>query len=361
MSIVIPAILKAAESLPIPEPAIRAGADLLVWDTERRLRQPGRESLGAFVAEMDAAPIARATDAANDQHYELPPEFFALILGARRKYSCGYYDDSKGPVTLDDAEEAALTESARLADIVDGQSILELGCGWGSFSLFLAERFSRSTITAVSNAANQRAHIEAEARRRGLTNLRVVTHDINTFAPDAPVDRIVSIEMFEHIANWSALLRRMHGWLRPGGRVYLHFFSHVDVPYRFNHDDPNDWIAQHFFTGGMMPCHDMPMLLDIPFEVEAQTRWSGTHYARTARDWRRQFEARRPEVLAALGPVYGADLPVWIRRWRLFLIATERLFGFRDGRLWGISHYRLRPTGGDAVDVAGNPAGGAKP
>lgn len=346
MSRLVQSVLKAAETWPLPDAAFRAGADALVRETERRLRLPTHPSVDSFIAEMAQAPIARDVGRANEQHYALPPEFFALFLGAHRKYSCGFYDETgTSPVTLDAAEARALAETVRMADLADGHTILELGCGWGSLSLFMAERFPRAAITAVSNAAPQRAHIEAEALRRGLTNLTVVTADINSFAPRDPVDRIVSVEMFEHVANWAALLGRMHGWLRPDGRVYLHFFSHVDVPYRFDHENPDDWIAQHFFAGGMMPCDSLPARLDIPFDVDLHRRWSGTHYARTARDWRHRFDARTPEIMAALAPVYGEDLRLWHRRWRLFLIATERLFGFRGGRLWGVSHYRLRPTG----------------
>ena len=337
----IPAILRIAETRSVPDPLLRIGADILVLATEWRLRRPGQTDPAAFVRDMGESPIARGVDAANDQHYELPPSFFTLILGEALKYSSGYYTDARAG--LDQAETEALTRTAQLADIAGGQTILDLGCGWGSLTLFMAERYAGTKITAVSNSANQRIYIQAEAARRGLQNITVMTADIGDFMTDDTFDRIVSVEMFEHLSNWASLFQRLHGWLKPDGRVYLHFFSHLEMPYRFNHDDPNDWVAQHFFTGGIMPSHDLIERLDIPFEVDLKARWSGTHYARTARDWLARFDAHRPSIEDVLRPVYGEDLVTWMNRWRLFFIATERLFGFRKGRLWGVSHYLLRP------------------
>lgn len=341
MSFLIPAILRAAETWPLPDALLRAGSDVLVWATDLEMRRKTPDYLRDFIAEMEAHPIARDVAAANAQHYELPPAFFAHFLGRYRKYSCGYFASPQ--TRLDDGEEAALSRTVEFADIRDGHSILELGCGWGSLTLYMAQRFPGASIVAVSNSAPQRAHIEEEAARRGLSNIRVVTADINTFAPESPVDRIVSVEMFEHLSNWTEMSRRMHGWLSAQGRVYLHIFNHAEMPYRFDETDPDDWIAQHFFTGGIMPSHGLLAQLDIPFEIEVETRWDGRHYARTAREWLKRFDADLPAIKQTLAPVYGPDLPVWIKRWRLFFIATERLFGYRGGTLWAVSHYRLRP------------------
>ncbi len=336
----IAAVTRTVERLALPDPVMRAGIGLLVDRTRRRLTRAGLNHEASFAAAMADYPIALHVDAANEQHYELPPEFFALILGPRRKYSCCLYE---GVDTLAGAEERALIETERHADLADGQSILELGCGWGSLSLWMAERFPAARITAVSNSRAQRSFIEAEAARRGFGHLRVVTSDMNGFAADARFDRVVSVEMFEHMSNWTALLRRVHAWLLPAGRVFLHVFSHRSTPYRFDHRDKADWIAQHFFTGGVMPSHGLIRQLPIPFAVEDEWRWSGSHYRRTAEDWLANYDANADIVARILTQVYGADARLWRRRWRLFFLATARLFGDREGATWGISHYRLRP------------------
>ena len=336
----IAAVTRTVERLALPDGVTRAGIGLLVDRTRRKLIRAGFGDEAAFAAAMADYPIAEHVGAANEQHYELPPEFFALVLGPRRKYSCCLYDDV---ATLADAEERALAETAHHAALADGQHILELGCGWGSLSLWMAERFPAARITAVSNSQAQRGFIEAEAARRGFGHLRVVTSDMNDFAADRRFDRVVSVEMFEHMSNWTALLRRIHPWLLPGGRVFLHVFSHRSTPYRFDHRDKSDWIAQHFFTGGVMPSHGLIRHLPIPFAVEDEWRWSGSHYRRTAEDWLANYDAHADAIGRILTRIYGADAPLWHRRWRLFFLATARLFGDSNGATWGVSHYRLRP------------------
>lgn len=337
----VPAAIRAVEATPLPDPLTRAGIGYLVGMRRRSLAGLGDGS-AQFARAMDQFAIAEHTDAANAQHYELPPRFFELSLGARRKYSCCLYPT--GGETLDQAEELALAETMAHADLADGQRILELGCGWGSLSLFMAERLPAARITAVSNSAPQRFHIEAQARARGLTNLTVITADMNRFAPEGQFDRVVSVEMFEHMANWQALLARIHGWLAPHGRLFVHVFTHREQPYRFDTRDRTDWIAQHFFTGGIMPSHGLIAQFPDLFRVEAQWRWSGDHYARTARDWLALFDAHRAEIDTVLHEVYGADAARWRRRWRLFYLATEGLFGHAGGSEWGVSHYRLAPA-----------------
>lgn len=341
LSRLISAILRVAETRTLPDAFLRAAADMLVLATEWRLRRPNHITPETFAREMASSPIARDVGAANDQHYELPPSFFGLVLGENLKYSCCHYTSPLD--TLDKAEAEALARTALLADVADGQMILELGCGWGSLTFFLAEKYGSAKITAVSNSTAQCDYIQSEAARRSLNNITVITSDVSAFTTQAKFDRIVSVEMFEHLSNWASLLQRLHAFLAPDGRVYLHFFSHADRPYRFDHEDPDDWVAQHFFTGGIMPSHDLIERLHIPFEVDHKERWSGKHYARTARDWLSRFDRHRPAIESVLRPVYGDDLCVWMTRWRLFFIATERLFAFREGSLWGVSHYRLRP------------------
>jgi cyclopropane-fatty-acyl-phospholipid synthase len=328
------------ERVPFPDAVTSAGISFLVDRTRRKLAREGGANESDFARLMARHPIAVRPDAANAQHYEVPAAFFALVLGARRKYSCCLYGG--GTQSLDVAEERALAETAEHADLADGQDILELGCGWGSLSLWMAERYPAARITAVSNSASQRAHIEAEAARKGFTNLRVITADMNDFSIDDRFDRVVSVEMFEHMTNWQSLLRRIHGWLRPDGRLFLHVFSHHAAPYLFDTADKEDWIAQHFFTGGIMPSHGLIRHVAEVFEVEADWRWNGVHYARTARDWLANFDRNEAAVMEVLRGVYGTEAALWKRRWRLFFLATAGLFGHAGGTEWGVSHYRLR-------------------
>jgi cyclopropane-fatty-acyl-phospholipid synthase len=331
----------AVERIQLPDPVTRAGVSFLVGRTARRMAmQTGAEA--GFAAGMVAHPIAVHTADANAQHYELPSRFFELVLGPNRKYSsCLYRADSD---SLADAEAHALAETAMHAGLADGQRILELGCGWGSLSLWMAAHYPAARITAVSNSQSQRATIERLAAERGLTNLSVVTADMNDFVPDGAFDRVVSVEMFEHMANWTALLAKVRGWLAPEGRLFLHVFTHRTAPYRFDHADKEDWIAQHFFTGGLMPSHGLIRCFPDLFDVEAEWRWSGTHYERTALHWLENYDTHRDEIYQLLVETYGSDARLWRRRWRLFFLATAGLFGHDGGREWGVSHYRLRPA-----------------
>lgn len=336
------AAISAAERLPLPDKALRFGIDQLVGRTEQKLASGNDNVDAAFARAMDGWPIAVNTTEANDQHYELPPAFFEIVLGPRRKYSCCLYPEKD--TTLEDAELLALDETCRHAMLEDGQTILELGCGWGSLSLFMAERFPGSRILSVSNSAPQRRHIEAEIVKRGLTNLVVVTADMNAFSHEGGFDRIVSVEMFEHMSNWRLLLERARGWLHDDGRMFIHVFSHRNSPYRFDHADPADWIAQYFFTGGVMPSHGLMREFSEWFSVEQDWRWNGRHYERTALDWLRNFDANEAEIRSIFAERYGRDAPLWMRRWRMFFLATAGLFGYADGEPWGVSHYLLRPA-----------------
>lgn len=330
------------ERTELPDALTRAAIAGLVWRTDRTLRDVPAGSDAAFAADMDRFPVAIHADAANAQHYELPPEFFAEALGPCRKYSSCYFD--RPDASLGEAEDRALALTMEHADLRDGQRILELGCGWGSLSLAMARRFPSSTILAVSNSRPQRASIEAAAAREGLTNLAVVTADMNDFAAPGRFDRIVSVEMFEHMANWRTLLARIRDWVEPDGRLFLHVFTHVSGCYRFDTADRSDWIAQHFFTGGLMPSHDLVRQFGDLFAVEQDWWWSGEHYRLTAEHWLSNFDANRARIDPILRSVYGADADLWRRRWRLFFLATSGLFGHRGGARWGASHYRLAPA-----------------
>ncbi|HTZ01357.1 MAG TPA: cyclopropane-fatty-acyl-phospholipid synthase family protein [Xanthobacteraceae bacterium] len=335
-------MIDVGERLPWPDAVTRTAIRGLVGRTRRRLARAPQVTDPQFAAAMAQFPIAMNAEAANAQHYEIPAEFFALVLGPQRKYSCCLFDG--GAETLAAAEERALAVTARHAGLADGQRILELGCGWGSLSLWMARHFPSARITAVSNSHSQRAYIAAAAAQEALGNLDVVTADMNSFAPDGCFDRVVSVEMFEHMSNWRPLLVRMRDALAPGGRMFIHVFSNARTAYRFAAGDKSDWIAQYYFTGGIMPSHGLMRQFGDCFAVEDCWRWSGTHYRRTAAGWLANFDAKADAVAAVLRDVYGGEAALWQRRWRLFFLATMGLFGHAGGEEWGVSHYLLAPT-----------------
>ena len=331
-----------AERLPLPNTVTLAAIDFMVGRSKRQIAQSALPE-DAFVAAMDDYPVAVHADAANAQHYEIPDEFFGWVLGPQRKYSCCLYPDTN--TTLDEAETLALAETCLHAGLCDGQTILELGCGWGSLSLFMAANYPNARIVSVSNSHSQRAYIEAEARRRGIKNLTVITADMNNFTVDLAFDRIVSVEMFEHMSNWRELLARARSWLKVDGALFLHVFTSKDHSYRFNHAaDADDWIGKYFFTGGLMPARDLPHRFPDLFTVEAEWRWSGENYRRTAMDWLDNFDTHQAEIAPVLEAVYGQEAGVWRRRWRLFFLATAGLWGHDGGSEWGVGHYRLKPV-----------------
>ncbi|MBN8979716.1 MAG: class I SAM-dependent methyltransferase [Rhizobiales bacterium] len=336
----ISTVIDKAERVPLPDIMIRAGINALCSRTAAKLSTGNAETDAAFAREMATRAIAEHTDAANAQHYEVPAKFFAMALGPNRKYSSCFYKSLSS--TLQEAEEEALRQTVEHAGVADGQTILELGCGWGSLSLWMARQFPNAKITAVSNSNSQREYIQSTAKERGLGNLTVITQDMNAFDPQATFDRIVSVEMFEHMMNWRELMTRVHSWLNPDGRFFMHIFSHRSGAYLFDRADKEDWIAQHFFTGGVMPSHHLIRQYADLFEVEKEWRWSGVHYQRTALDWLKNFDAHRDEIETVLRPVYGDDTSLWMRRWRWFFLATAGLFGYADGSEWGVSHYRMK-------------------
>ncbi|MFZ5730033.1 MAG: SAM-dependent methyltransferase [Pseudomonadota bacterium] len=338
----ISSTIQAFEGAPLPDAMRRAAIDFLVANARRQLNAAPPDAEAVFAREMAARPIAEHVQAANEQHYELPAAFFEKVLGPQLKYSSCLYGE--GVDTLAAAEENALSETAAHADLRDGQTILELGSGWGSLSLWMARALPKAQITSVSNSASQGDFIRARARSAGLTNLTVVTADMNDFDARRRFDRVVSVEMFEHMANWRALLDRTRSWLEPDGRAFIHVFTHAATPYRFDVEDEADWIAHHFFSGGVMPSHGLMRQFPDLFEVEADWRWSGRHYQRTALDWLENFDRNDAAIRAVLADVYGDAAPLWRRRWRLFFLATAGLFGHRGGDEWGVSHYRLKPV-----------------
>lgn len=291
----------------------------------------------AFVHGMRAAELAPLAEKANEQHYEVPAGFFGAVLGPHRKYSSCFWPE--GAATLPQAETAALAATCERAGLADGQDVLELGCGWGSLSLWMARHYPASRITALSNSHSQRDHIEREAERQGLRNLRVITQDFNVFDTPARFDRIVSVEMFEHLRNWPRAFANVARWLRPEGRFFMHVFAHRGAPYAFVERDASDWMSRHFFSGGMMPSDDLALRCQDDLRLRDQWRWDGIHYQRTAEAWLRNMDERRSMLLPLFQATYGDEAEVWWTRWRLFFMSVAELFGFEGGQRWWVSHY----------------------
>jgi len=340
--------ISLAESGLVPDSLIRRGIRALC---KQRLRDLSEHPPTAdLTIDRPDQSIAEATEQANEQHYEMPPEFFAKLLGPALKYSCGYFDESRSPGTsaadrLDAAEQAALDFSIGMARIENGQRILELGCGWGSLTLSLAKLFPDSPIVAVSNSQSQRGFIMDRLPEYDRRRVEVVTADVNEWAPRGRFDRVVSIEMFEHVRNWRRLLERVHSWLDPDGRLYLHVFAHQERAYFFDDADPSDWMSRHFFTGGLMPSRDLPGRFPDLFAVEEAQWWPGTHYRDTAEEWLHRLDLHHGALLKIVrSQSQVRDPGALLRRWRLFILACAETFGFRGGTIWGVSHHRLRPV-----------------
>ena len=345
--------IELAERGWLPEVAVRLGIRRVI---EGRLRQESarfRDREGAlrgWIEELRQSEVAPVPARANDQHYEVPVRFFEAALGPNLKYSAALW--APGTTELAEAEAAMLRLTCERADLQDGQRILELGCGWGSLTLWMAAHFPHARVTAVSNARSQREFILARARDRGLTNVEVVTADMNAFRPVGIFDRVVSVEMFEHMRNWPELVARIHGWLAPFGALFVHVFAHRSFAYPFVDASGDDWMARHFFTGGMMPSDDLLPRVRGPFRLEGHWVVPGSHYARTAEAWHARLRANRAAAQAALEAALSpAEAARQVRRWRIFFLSCAELFGFASGAEWFVSHYRLR-AGGDRASRA---------
>lgn len=335
-------VMRAAETGMLPDVAVRFGIRKLLKQRLKSISgghcEVRNERFRQFLADCSSSPVAVVPELANEQHYEVPAEFFRTVLGSRLKYSCCHFPDAA--TTLDKAEESALMITCERAGIEDGMDILELGCGWGSLSLWMAEKFPLARIQSISNSTSQRMFIQQQADATGLTNLRVVTADMNEYTTDQTFDRVVSVEMFEHMRNHRELMRRISTWLKPQGRLFVHVFCHSSDPYLFESSGPQDWMARHFFSGGMMPSDDLLLHCQRDLAIVDHWQWDGRHYERTCNEWLKKQDADRSALRILFAETYGernADL--WLNRWRIFFMACAELFGYRAGSEWLVSHY----------------------
>jgi cyclopropane-fatty-acyl-phospholipid synthase len=331
--------IELAERRWLPDSCVRFGIRRLL--RARLAQERARHSPVALARALRLGALAVSADAANAQHYEVPAELFRLALGPRMKYSSAFFA-GEGE-SLADAEERMLALTCERAELADGMRILDLGCGWGALSLYVAERFPHAEIVAVSNSKSQREAILGECAARGVTRIDVLTADVNRFAPDGRFDRVVSVEMFEHLRNWELALARIARWLGERGKLFLHVFRHRELAYSFEDEGASDWLARHFFSGGIMPSQSLVREFDRNLSVEAEWSIFGTHYARTAEAWLANLDRERADALRCLARVYGADAPRALARWRMFFMACAELFGFAGGSEWGVAQYRLTP------------------
>jgi cyclopropane-fatty-acyl-phospholipid synthase len=332
--------MELAEKGKMPDAAIRAGIRKLLRDRRKMesksTHEEQIEAVYGFIQMMENSPVAVATETANEQHYEVPSALFQTFMGPHLKYSCGYWPVAD--TTLAESEEAMLELTCKRAGMEDGMDILELGCGWGSLSLWMAQRYPNSSIVAVSNSKTQKQFIDA----RGLKNLEIVTADMNDFAIERRFDRVVSVEMFEHMRNWPELLKRINGWLKDDGKLFIHIFVHRELAYLFNDSGAVNWMAEHFFKEGMMPSENLLPLVNRDMVVERLWRINGQHYAKTLRAWLDRIDQNEPDAIAILEAQYGLEgARLQFGRWRIFFMACEELFGFKGGEEWYVAHYLL--------------------
>lgn len=336
-------LIELAEKGIIPDYFIRQG---IVRNCENRLNNENVSNTEkvsskkqSWIQQMKESPIALVPEKANEQHYEVPPAFFENVLGKHLKYSSGYWPD--GVNSLDESEESMLELSFERAQLVDGDSILELGCGWGSLTCYMASKLPNSKITAVSNSKDQKEHILNRCKNQGLDNIEVITADMNDFGTESKYDRVVSIEMFEHMRNYKKLLSKISSWLNENGKLFIHIFTHQSVVYPFENQGEADWMAREFFSGGMMPSHDLLLHFQDDLIIDDVWSMSGTHYEKTSLAWVNKMDANKDSIMKIFLKTYGDDAKLWFQRWRIFFMSCEKLFGYNNGSEWGVSHYRF--------------------
>ncbi len=337
-------IIKLAERGFLTDSILRAGIVRLCknrLDNENNTKKEDFDfKKNEWIDTMNTSPIALVPEKANEQHYEVPPSFFKATLGSNLKYSSGYWP--KSDMSLDESEESMLEICINRADLIDGQNILELGCGWGSLTIYMATKFPNSKITAISNSNDQRKYIQKQCQLNNIRNINVITSDMNDFQTEEMFDRVLSVEMFEHMRNYKELLSRIDSWLYQEGKLFIHIFSHKSLVYPFENNNEADWMAREFFSGGMMPSHDLLLYFQENLTVDKTWRMSGTHYEKTSRAWLKKMDNNKKEVLEIFSKTYSEkNAALWFQRWRIFFMSCEKLFGFKNGTEWGISHYRF--------------------
>ena len=327
----------------LPDWLIRLGIRRLLRQRLREIEHPDAPAqVTQFAASLRTLPIAINTAASKEQHYEVPTAFYQRCLGPRLKYSSCFYET--GTENLAAAEERMLGLTCERARIADGLAVLELGCGWGSLTLWMAGKYPQARITGVSHSRTQREHILAEAERRGLANVEIITCDMNDFdITPCRFDRVVSVEMFEHMKNWPRLMANIARWLKPEGLFFAHVFTHAHFAYHFEVRDESDWMSKYFFTGGMMPAHELFPRFQEDLRLVQDWKVNGRHYAQTAEHWLQNMDAHRREIMPLFVQTYGAGQAAkWWAYWRVFYLACAELWWFRSGEEWLVSHYLFR-------------------
>ena len=335
-------LIKLAEKGILPDFFIRLGIRKLcgqrLTDANDLSLKAREEKHQKWIDILMESPIALVPEKANEQHYEVPPRLFELVLGAKLKYSSGYWP--QGTSTLDESEVQMLKLTSKRAALSDGQEVLELGCGWGSLTFHMALTYPNSKITAVSNSNDQRQFIEKKCAELKIKNIKVITADMNDFSSEKTFDRVVSIEMFEHMRNYDELLKRVSEWLKKDGKLFVHIFSHKEIAYPFEDKGEGDWMAREFFSGGQMPSHKLLTCFSSRMKIEKDWRVEGTHYEKTSLAWLNKMDENKKEVLKLFEKTYGKnEASTWFQRWRIFFMSCEVLFGFNKGSEWGVSHY----------------------
>ena len=334
-------LIKLTENQLLPDFIIRFGIKQLL---KKRLQtligsnsEINQNKKMKFIEAMNNAPIALVPELANEQHYEVPSKFYDYCLGKQKKYSSCYWDQKTK--NLNHSETKAIELTAQHACLENGQSVLELGCGWGSLTLWMAKNFPKSKITAVSNSKSQKSYILNEAKKRQLKNIKVITKDMNQFVTKERFDRVVSVEMIEHMRNHKKLFRSISKWLKPKGMFFMHIFVHKSQPYLFEVEEDDDWMSQYFFSGGMMPSKDLPLYFQDQLKLINQWDWSGLHYEKTANAWLKNLDKNKSKVMPILNDTYGKNSEIWFQRWRIFFMACAELWGFKNGEEWRVGHY----------------------
>jgi len=338
-------LIRLAEKKLLPDFVIRYGIRTLLKKRVHSLVSNNSEenikNKIEFIQKMNSSEIALVPELANEQHYEIPANFYNYCLGKHKKYSSCYWDDKTK--NLDEAELLSLKLTSQHAKLTNGLNILELGCGWGSLTLWMAQQYPKSKITAVSNSSSQRLHIIAQAKKRKLKNISIITEDMNKFNPQTRYDRVVSVEMIEHMRNHKQLFKKINSWLKPGGLFFMHIFVHKAQPYLFEILDKDDWMSKYFFSGGMMPSEDLPLFFQEDLKIVDQWSWSGKQYEKTANAWLKNIDSNKNKVMPVLEEIYGKNNSnKWLQRWRIFFMSCAELWGYKNGKEWKVAHYLFK-------------------